>query len=375
MINAQSLIDAANQRLKAGKIRIRLEIQGKGDWIYVRGTFPAQPWEPNQTKRQRRIALNLRAVDRQTVKRAEIIAKKIDVDLSQNTFDWRKFTDFRDPNEKTIAQWCAELEAHWWQGKDRNDPSKKVTWYNGYSVLLRKLPQDAPLTPEVIQRWIEANSKPNSQQRRNYLICARALARLAELPTEPYRKAVQEIKTKVINPRDLPSDEEIVQIWRAIPEDGWRYAFGMLAAYGLRPHELFFLDCANFPIVRVRQTAKTGARPVKPLYPEWVDIFGLKDGSLPDLPVTPKTGNQRMGKHITKYFRENLPVRAYDLRHCYSRRCTELNITPDLAARLMGHSEHVHRTIYKAWVGERVYLDAVDRILARPDRPSAPKSD
>ena len=50
---------------------------------------------------------------------------------------------------------------------------------------------------------------------------------------------------------------------------GWRYVYGLLAAYGLRPHEVWFLDLAEFPLIRVRESTKTGSRAVLPLHERW----------------------------------------------------------------------------------------------------------
>jgi hypothetical protein len=43
-----------------------------------------------------------------------------------------------------------------------------------------------------------------------------------------------------------------------IKDDGWRWVFGMLAAYGLRGHEVYKADLADFPTVRIPQDTKNG---------------------------------------------------------------------------------------------------------------------
>jgi integrase len=181
---------------------------------------------------------------------------------------------------------------------------------------------------------------------------------------------------KPINPRLLPSDEEIAVAIEVIGDPGWRWIYGMMATYGLRNHEVFFLDHKDFPVVRVRAEAKTKERSIKPLYPEWAERWDLHEAVYPEkISFTPETSNALLGGKITKWFDRRMQFSPYNLRHCYSRRCALFDIEPSTAAQLMGHTLFIHETVYKAWVGEKVYLDAVDRLMERDNRPQPPNID
>lgn len=74
-----------------------------------------------------------------------------------------------------------------------------------------------------------------------------------------------------------------------IPNPAWRWVLGVMAAYGLRNHEVFFCDCSALhgggtPVARVPATSKTGERQVWLSLLEWAKHFILSDVGRP--PVT-----------------------------------------------------------------------------------------
>lgn len=86
---------------------------------------------------------------------------------------------------------------------------------------------------------------------------------------------------KRVSPRDLPTDVEISE-WRdRIPHEHWQYAFGLMACYGLRNHELFHIDLEKLktsPVLSLIDDCgggKTGSRRVWACYPEWWDKWHL----------------------------------------------------------------------------------------------------
>ena len=46
--------------------------------------------------------------------------------------------------------------------------------------------------------------------------------------------------------RHLPSDHQILESLLRIPNPRWRLAYGLMATYGLRNHEVFFSDLSAF---------------------------------------------------------------------------------------------------------------------------------
>ena len=81
--------------------------------------------------------------------------------------------------------------------------------------------------------------------------------------------------------RQLPSDQQILDWLERIPNPGWRLAYGLMATYGLRNHEVFFTDLSALApggdrVIRVLPTSKTGEHQVWPFQPQWVERFGLE---------------------------------------------------------------------------------------------------
>ena len=83
--------------------------------------------------------------------------------------------------------------------------------------------------------------------------------------------------------------------------------------------------------------------------------------------------NESLGRNVADAFRRRqILLHAYDLRHCYARRCFEFSLPPDLAAGLMGHSVQIHIRTYRAWIDEATYRRTYDALINREDRPKAP---
>jgi hypothetical protein len=55
----------------------------------------------------------------------------------------------------------------------------------------------------------------------------------------------------------------------------WQCAYKLLACFGLRPHELQFIDLSEFPPVLNITDGKTGSRRIYPVPKEWLEIFEL----------------------------------------------------------------------------------------------------
>lgn len=77
--------------------------------------------------------------------------------------------------------------------------------------------------------------------------------------------------------RQPPVDQRIVNEYFQLianpktKDIGWLY--GMVATYGLKPEELLDFSWSSDNTVLI----KTKKRPVLPLHPQWVFIFGLKE--------------------------------------------------------------------------------------------------
>jgi integrase len=361
-MGVETWIDKANGRLKGCKIK--LHVPKGSDRIYLRGTFPAQPWEEDQRRRQRKIATGRRAIGEADVRVAEKLARQIDVDLNNGEFDWAGFGK-EDPNPEsestTLAHWVRVFA----ESKQRD--VEPLTWERNYAVVMRSLPFDKELSESILIDWILTQNPTGNTMRAKYIAIALGLCDVAGIPPGNIPKLRKGISNKPINVRNLPEPEVIEKIFLSIEKREWRWVFGMIATYGLRPHEIFRLDLSEFPDVNVLENSKTGARSITPLRPNWVDLFGLTaEIKIPDnIQWLPGMPNTRLGRKITNGYRRYGLGDAYDYRHCFARDCLVMGLSSDVSAKLMGHSREVHEKTYRRHIRAGVYLDAAKAAIAK----------
>ncbi|MEM9539993.1 MAG: site-specific integrase [Cyanobacteria bacterium P01_E01_bin.42] len=360
-MSTEGLINQANGRLKAGKIGI--VIQALGNKLYFRGKFPPKPGSTQTKPHQQRLALGINA-NVKGISYAEQEAKIVGGKLAEKSFRWE---DYLDIKPDTIATWIEKLEEKF----NINKSIQPVTWKTHYLKSFKLLPQDEPLTTALLEKIIVSKSSPNTRTRKRLCEAFGKLAEIAEI--DFYTKYLKgNYSAKRVNPRDLPSDKEIFKTYYTIPYEPWRYIYGLIAIYGMRPHEAFLLDFEKIqrsPIINILE-GKTGARTTWPFYPEWIDEFKAQSPLLPDITWKDHTD---IGQRIASaFYRYKLPIKAYDLRHCWARRTLEFGLDISLAAQQMGHSVSVHSDIYHAWITEDVHDRAYRVLMSNPNRPKAP---
>ncbi|KJH72354.1 site-specific integrase [Aliterella atlantica] len=360
-----SKLNQANGRLRAGKIGVAIQV--KGDRLYLRATFPPKPGATKQQPHQQRLALGFHA-NPSGVSAAEAQARKVGALLDAREFSWSAYLE-NSEQLHTIGSWVERFERQHWAEVIQNQASL-TTWKTGYLQVFKKLPAADLLTLAALINYI-TTTEPDSRTRKRACDYCYKLAEFADLEgRSAIKKLTGTYSAAAVNPRSLPSDAQIAT-WRgSLPPGSWRWVVGMLACYGLRGHEVFRLDLVDFPIVRVL-SGKTGARFIYPLYPEWVEDWQLERIDLPKLSLS--YSNAKLGTKVAGWFYDRkAPFNAYDLRHCYARRCFEFGMAPDWAAGLMGHSVRVHLNTYRAWIDEQTYRRVYQAILGRSDRPLPP---
>ena len=363
-----------NRRLKAAKLG--LQIERRGERLNLRGTLPPRPGSARLRSYQQRVPLKLPAT-KAGLKQCEQMAKIIAAQLLQDSFDWRDYlgpiAGLRMAGGDLSAQIDA-FERHFFETRraESSAASLQTTWEKAYVPYLRKLQKtvtrhgDLSL-PEAIYTTVQS-TKANSRSRQ---ICCTALAALAEflnleLPMElkAFWGNYGNSQTQL---RDLPSDEQIVEVYDSIKNPRWQYVYGMMATYGLRNHEVFFCDRTPNAEIIVHETTKTGRHEVWPFYPEWVDRFNLDLGELPKINIDLDTTTlQRVGQQVTTQFRRyKIPFSPYDLRHAWAVRTILVGLPDAVAARMMGHSVQVHNRTYHRWMTHRDQQAAVQTALAK----------
>ena len=348
-------IAQSNSRLKAGNIRVRL--QPRKDSIFLRATFPPKPGELQA--KQRDLSLGIK-INPAGIKLAEAKAKEIGGLLDAGRFDWSPYLK-SSPTKSgtTIGDWVERFTENYFESRPQT-PNKLSNFGKEYGAVFRHLPLDVLLTEKVLKSTILAKSQPESRTRKRYVMVCQKLAVFAGLECD--LKPLQgNYSSRKVTPRDIPTDEEIEKHLESINNPQWRWIFGMLATYGLRPHEIYHLDCSAISkgVVRVLANTKTGERTCYPCPSDWVEKFDLADTFTP---VSGYEVNTKLGHIISKAFRERLklPFPPYHLRHAYAARTATLGVEVAIASKWMGHSVDVHCKIYHAFLAERHHTQAFE---------------
>ncbi|WP_143467600.1 site-specific integrase [Leptolyngbya ohadii] len=380
-----SRIAQTNQRLKAAQMR--LQIERRGTKLCLRGTLPPRPGSDRLRPYQQRVPLDLPATP-SGLKQAEQQVKIIAAQLIQNNFDWRQFLPVaggKRLNQMDLSEKLKAFERHFLEhlAKAGNPGSVRTTWEKTYAPYLRKLEATAQnhsqfTIAEAIYRTIQ-EIPADSRSRQVCCTAFNALAEFLDLELSIDLKTLagtySPSKTQM---RRLPSDEEIIAGFEAIPNPAWRFVYGIMATYGLRNHEVFFCDYAALiqqeaeAVIEVLPTTKTGSHQVWPFYPEWVDRFNLHEIQLPSLNLDlNQTTLQRIGQQVATQFRRyQIPFSPYDLRHAWAVRTIHFGIPDTVAARMMGHSVAIHTRTYHRWITRRDQQQAVQSALERRKIPA-----
>ena len=343
---AIALLSEANKNLKATGCTMRIEL--KGESLCLRGVLPSRSPDRKEPYRQR-LALGLKLTPI-AITKAATFAQKISFDLESGRFDWKNYLS--EDNQKTCGEVMQDFENAYRQ------IYKETTWNKSYKVYFAYLPKDEPFNIDALMSAYEGI---DSSYKRSKQMCAIAYRRLAKFAGIEIVFPQVKIKKSDINKRDIPSEQLIIETWAKIENPHWQYAYGLLATYGLRPHELSFLDFSEMPVLKVtdgdpsdrRISPKTMSRRIYPLLAEWVDLFGLMDADK-SLPKVKDFGSQTN----SFFYFHKLPFAPYNLRHAYAIRGTvTMKISLPVMARMMGHAPQIHLQTYNAWIKD-AHVDA-----------------
>ncbi len=348
-------INQANGRLKAAKTGVT--ILQRGDRLYLQAVLPPRPSSSKSASCQQQIALGVHA-NAVGVSLAEKEARKLGYLRDAKEFDWGLYDRKVAQKSEAVADWLAKFE------QSKRSTVCVTTWKTDYQRPFETLPSAEPITSELLLSAI-AKTTPNTRQRRRFCLAFRQLAQFAGIDMDLGDLLGNYSPTKV-QPRNLPTDDQIEACFDQIQNPQWQWIYGVIAAYGLRDHEAFYLDLSKFPIAQVLE-GKTGYRQCWPLRPEWAEQWDLANIKRP-----PVTGNCHadFGDRVCKFFaRSPANFCAYDLRHAWAIRAMSFGLDASLAAKQMGHSLATHTQTYHLALNEREQQRAYDQILLANFRP------
>jgi len=346
-------IEGYNKRLT----RVQMRVRGKK--IYLRATLPKK--DGNGTKQQD-IATKLDIGSPEALRIAFSKAQRLESDLNLERFDWADWGGTASvTRSKSIGDAITLFENDYWNRKQKTK-NREETYKIDYSRPFSFLPEESELTGSMLLRCL-CEFDPASRDRLRAYTAYGSLARLAgiELPLhwKDYRGEYKPSKNRYI-----PKDAEVIQVRESIKNPEWRWVYSVLAAYGIRPHELFFLEWDLFPKLYIFK-GKTHERIARPLLKDWALDWALEDIKMPPFEGVDEATHKQLGAKVTKGFIRQIkqcwtnPIVPYSLRDRYAIRCAEQGISESMAAKLMGHSVKIHCEHYQRWIDD---ID-MDKIL------------
>jgi GNAT superfamily N-acetyltransferase len=369
---------------------VALRLERRGERLGLRGPLPCR--RGGSSHPVQRLSLGLPA-DSAGLDQARLQLKRVLQQLQQQRFCWTAWGAAPalgaggaagSAQGRAVALAVEAFEQAFARDprRRRNPAGSRTTWTSAYLPYLRRLQavaesQGQGLGVALLEAVLE--SYPLASRARQQ--CGTALAALAKgeglvLPTD-WGERAGGYGLHAAQFRQLPSDLQILQAIERIPNPGWRLAYGLMATYGLRNHEVFFTDLSALApggdrVIRVLPTSKTGEHQVWPFQPDWVERFGLpRLGEGQELlpPVCTdlrRTTLQQVGRRVAEQFRRyDLPLTPYDLRHAWAVRTIHIGLPDTVAARMMGHSVAIHTRTYHHWITRRDQQQAVDAALSR----------
>lgn len=324
-------------------------INAQNGRLYLVARVPRRDGQPGL--QQTRIALRLddTPINRRTAAKQ---LQTLERQLGTGTFDWAYWSDA--PSGITWREAIARLH----RARVILGSTSQSTWEINYMGRLKQLPPGGQVTSEAIAEALQRYDRGSCSYKELFYLL-RHLAKLAavefpEVPAPTYREAAAVV---------VPTDEEIVQWVEGSGPAAWY--LGMMATYGLRPHEVEGAVLIDRDYCQVAEATKTGFRTVVPLPREWVKRFRLRDRRLRPTMDGAQDRSEAVAKWLWRQCR-GLPWRPYALRHAYAGRLwreggSRLDIYT--AARLMGHSASQHAKTYRAHIQPHLVAEAAERAL------------
>lgn len=388
-----SELDKVNQRLKAAKTKVTVR-ESNGS-LQLRATLPIKPGDKDTRgtgRKQYNISLNIPA-NFDGLKTAEEEAQELGKLIARKTFAWNDQYLGNEAIKKdfqTIGELLKKFEAEYFKTHQRTTKSEHTFYYYFTRTKRYTNSQDLAIADNLINS-IEKIDKEWARYNAARAISAFCQTFKIKIDLSQYSKMPEH------NSRKIPTDAEIStgfikfadylnirgkQVNKNVKDSWqlWRWIYGMLAVYGLRPRELFinpnidwWLNEDNADITwKVNRDCKTGEREALPLHKQWIADFDLRNPKYAKMlvdAVNKKDKNNyaqitALTQRVSWWFRKiGLEFKPYDLRHAWAIRAHILGIPIKAAADNLGHSVQVHTQTYQRWFSLDMRKLAIDTAL------------
>lgn len=342
-------------------------ISERSNHFVIRATLPTKA-DPSKSAHQS-ISTGIKSEPENvgTVKR---LALELDEQIREGTFKWdlwdrtalKKRSRGVAPDEVTPAEFAEaiiEMFTHKNPGVER---SWKTIWGKKFAPSYKRM-LNAPavvVDEETLRQLLLSNESLSARKTDGSVYSTTIVFKgWRQFNRSSIFEAASGYTAAELTPRDIPSDEELLTYYSVIDAPHWKWLYGVVLTYGIRPHEIAFATVTKDGRLDISD-GKTGAREAWPCKAEWVDQLKLREMNRPPQPAN------TVAKIAADYFAEKkpgrpgvrtrparLPFSLYILRHAWAIRAMKEGYTTSLAAKLMGHSTRVHETTYRRWINKR----------------------
>lgn len=397
-----SELDKVNQRLKSAKTKVTIR-ESNGS-LQLRATLPIKPGDKDTRgtgRKQYNISLNIPS-NLDGLKTAEEEAYELGKLIARQTFVWNdKYLGNKvskkdsDLDFKTIGELLERFEEEYFKTHKRTTKSEHTFFYYFSRTKRFTNPKDLA-TPEnlicsiakIDGEWARYNAVRAISVFCNIFQIQIDLSNYSKKPESNSRNIPSDtdISTGFIkfedylNTRGKQVNQNIRDSWKL-----WRWTYGMLAVFGLRPRELFinpdiewWLSEENTDLTwKVDKDCKTGARQVLPLHKKWIADFELRNPQYLEMltaVINSKDKNNHaeitgLTQRVSWWFRKiGLDFKPYDLRHAWAIRAHILGIPIKAAADNLGHSVQVHTQTYQRWFSLDMRKLAINQALNKKNQ-------
>ncbi len=398
-------LETVNQRLKAAKTKVTIR-ESNGS-LQLRATLPIKPGDKdprNTGRKQYNISLNIPA-NLDGLKTAEEEAQELGKLIARKSFAWNdKYLGNQAIKKdcQTIGELLTKFEEEYFKTHKRTTKSEHTFYYYFTRTKRYTNSQDLAIAENLInsienidKEWARYNAARAISAFCQTFNIKIDLSKYSKMPEHNSRKIPTdaEISTGFIkfdsylNRRGKQVNQNVKDSWQL-----WRWIYGMLAVYGLRPRELFinpnidwWLSEDNADMTwKVDRDCKTGEREALPLYKQWIADFDLRNPKYAEMLVdviNQKDKNNHaqitaLTQRVSWWFRKiGLEFKPYDLRHAWAIRAHIIGIPIKAAADNLGHSVQVHTQTYQRWFSLDMRKLAIDNALNKKSEVEVVKED
>jgi hypothetical protein len=388
-------LEKVNLRLKSAKTKVTIR-ESNGS-LQLRATLPIKPGDKDTRgtrRKQYNLSLNIPA-NLDGLKTAEEEAYELGKLIARKTFEWNDKYLAKEAIKKdlkTIGELLKTFAEEYFKTHKRTTKSEHTFFYYFSRTQRYTNPQDLAAAENLISS-IERIDKEWARYNAARAISAFCQTFNIEIDLSKYSKMPDR------NSRNIPTDAEITtgiskfadylntrgnQVNQDVKDSWqlWRWTYGMLAVFGLRPREIFinpdidwWLSKENTDLTwKVNKDCKTGERQALPLHKEWIEEFDLRNPKYLEMlatAISKKDQNNHaeitaLTQRVSWWFRKiGLDFKPYDLRHAWAIRAHILGIPIKAAADNLGHSVQVHTQTYQRWFSLDMRKLAINQALTK----------